>query len=267
MSEKIIEVVLGPHTFRVALPRDHDYFEENWRSWEATDTEAKSIAFASKVRPDMVFIDVGAWIGCMTLAAARNSKRVFAFEADPVSVQDLQRNIELNELTKVQVLPKLVSDTEGTGKLSSTASGNNSGSSMLIEDGKTSWTIEMIRLDKFIEEHARGDQLAIKMDIEGAEYRVLPTIRPFIASRIIREMCLSLHPHLISGQLSGNGIGAKLKRRIGLLCATWTALSAIRGFNHIENAMGKKVTRMGLMLEIAISGRQSGDNRELFLSD
>ena len=50
----------------------------------------------SLLRPGSTFIDMGAWIGALSIIAAGHGARVVALEADPVPLQAFRTNLALN---------------------------------------------------------------------------------------------------------------------------------------------------------------------------
>lgn len=266
-SGRTLEVTLGDERFVVSIARDWAFFIENWKGWETGDLERELFSFVSgNGRSDHVFLDVGAWIGCVTLLAARKFSRVYAFEADPVSVEDLRENIRLNQLDNVVVVPKFVADSGGSRTLYSMHSGNNSGSSMFHVDGKTSWEVESIRLDEFITGNIdEGAPIVLKMDIEGAEYAVLPTLARMFEGARIDQFCLSLHPFLLARKFRGNDLLTKLKRRFSLTLNTVRMLWLLRRFRRAVDANGRPFRRMSMLSDIVLKGQQRSAHRELYL--
>lgn len=68
------------------------------------------------LRPGMVAVDVGANIGLHTLQMARAvgpQGRVYAVEPAPDNLKYLKRNIALNRLSQVEVLPWAASSEHG----------------------------------------------------------------------------------------------------------------------------------------------------------
>ena len=79
---------------------------------------------AERLRPGMVFYDLGANIGLFTLLAARlvgDSGKVFSFEPDPENAARLRRNIQRNGFTNVTVVESGIWSV--TGKLNFVVSG------------------------------------------------------------------------------------------------------------------------------------------------
>lgn len=123
------------------------------------------------------FVDVGAHIGTYALhAAARTGKRgqVLAIEADPVNAGRLRANLALNpELSaRVRVHHGGVSDRDEILPLTLNTGGNRSGNSFLAGTGETI-DVRCRPLAEVLAAHGFGRVDAMKIDIEGFEYRVL----------------------------------------------------------------------------------------------
>jgi FkbM family methyltransferase len=132
---------------------------------------------AAKLRPGMVFYDLGANIGLFSILAARivgQSGRVFSFEPDHETIVRLERNVERNRLQNVTVVPKGV--WSSSGKLAFAPADSSSpdhGTGRFLKNGarENSVFLECVALDDF----ALGAPApqAIKCDVEGAEVEVL----------------------------------------------------------------------------------------------
>jgi FkbM family methyltransferase len=267
VAEKIIVVRLMEKDFRVSIPRDHDYFDDYWNGYAQGTEEASMFRFLEELNPaGCVFLDVGAWIGSVSLAASTRFANVYAFEADPISAKDLARNLELNDLTSVRIVPKLVSTRSGAAKLYSMYSGNNSGSSVFHKDGKTAFDVKSISMQDFVEKEVGNDKhLAIKMDIEGSEYSVIPSMKRLLKSGRVIGLCLSLHPTLLSKKFPGNSVPAKIVRRLALTFHTLRVIRCLGELKPLYNAKGVPITFSKILSDIILHGRQSEDNRELYL--
>jgi FkbM family methyltransferase len=108
-------------------------------------------------------IDAGAFIGESALILNElQPRKIYAFEPMEENLQLLKKTIELNALSNIVVVSKVLSSCEGTLKIQSLCD-----SSFISETG--SKKIDATTIDKFVEEHKLEVGL-IKMDIEGAEY-------------------------------------------------------------------------------------------------
>ena len=167
--------------------------------WLGTYEPELQAALKEFLKPGMTVYDVGANIGYVTLMLAHQSGasgKVFAFEALPVNVERIQKNIALNKLSNVTVVSGAVLDKTGSVTFyvhESVGMGKAAGSAGRREEHyKAEITVHGLSLDEFVYEQDNPVPDAVKMDIEGGEVLALPGM-----SRILREhhplMFLELH--------------------------------------------------------------------------
>jgi FkbM family methyltransferase len=136
------------------------------------------------LRPGSVFIDVGANIGLYTVEAGRvvgMRGTVVSIEAAPPHVDALERNIRLNHLANVRVIPHAVGAAVGNATLS-LAPGENLGMFTLgAVDGGAVHRVRVEPLDLMLDERGIARVDLIKMDIEGAELGALRGAREVLA--------------------------------------------------------------------------------------
>jgi FkbM family methyltransferase len=130
-----------------------------------------------RLRPGMVFYDLGANIGLFSLLAARlvsPTGRVISFEPDPDTAARLERNIARNGYQNTTVIQAGVwSTTEKRSfKVADASSPDHGVGRFTAEeaDGKNI-LVECVALDDFVRNVPAPD--AIKCDVEGAEIEVL----------------------------------------------------------------------------------------------
>ncbi len=122
-----------------------------------------------------VFIDVGANIGLFTIKVAGQAARVVAVEPGTDARGQLEANIALNGFTNVTVVPKALSDTEGTAVLHHNPVGDDPQAFSLIDDGNHGGgeEVQLTTLDAVVRSLGLTRVDCIKMDVEGAEDMVL----------------------------------------------------------------------------------------------
>jgi len=131
-------------------------------------------------RPGDVAVDIGGNLGewMAPLAAAVGTEgRVFTFEPVPVLADALEKTARLNghEVT-VEVLRSAVADATGEASFNVTmAAGGDGALSGLSTAGSA--TVPTITLDDFMAERGLSRLDLIKIDVEGAERRVLEGAR------------------------------------------------------------------------------------------
>lgn len=125
---------------------------------------------AALLRDGDLFLDVGANIGTMTLAAATKlgaKGHVIALEAHPQTFTYLEKNIAFNGVTNVTLHNLAASDKEGVLSFSSRYSDDQNA----VADEEDAIKVRAITLDSlYLPDH---NDLCFKLDVEGYELSVL----------------------------------------------------------------------------------------------
>jgi len=142
-----------------------------WRSrdWEPHNDRH---VFVSHLREGMTVMDVGANWGLYSLLISRAvgpSGKVYAFEPVPEIFARLKEHIALNNATNVIPVPIALSDEKGIMKMS--VKGGESSLFRRVSDEFVEVQVE--RLDDFVEREGIERVDAIKIDVEGAELKVI----------------------------------------------------------------------------------------------
>ena len=146
---------------------------------------------AERLRPGMVFYDLGANIGFYSLLAARilgANGQVFSFEPDTKAAERLHLNIARNGFQNVTVVEAAVWSRSGTMNFAAADPSSPDQGTGRIEaegDAASGKLTRCVALDDFASSAPPPD--AIKCDAEGAEVEVLrgaknllKTLRPWI---------------------------------------------------------------------------------------
>jgi len=135
------------------------------------------------LRPGFVFVDIGANAGAYTLFVANRVGRggtVLAVEPHPVALERLRCNLALNGIEWVRIAPVALSDRDGSVSLF--VDGRNIGSSSVAagsaDHAGAAIEVRCRTLLGLLEEERLEDIDAMKVDVEGAEDRIL---LPFLA--------------------------------------------------------------------------------------
>jgi FkbM family methyltransferase len=169
--------------------------------------------FLGLLREDDSVWDVGAGFGMYALFAsgrigARGS--IHAFEPEARIRLLLERNIGLNNAPSVSIHPLALGDTDGTVALFPSDSPNMGTSSLAhrhdypVRDPASD--VPMQRGDTCIERGMAPPPTVVKIDVEGAEGKVLAGLSATLASGSVRMICCEVHPHLLP--LFGTSAGA-----------------------------------------------------------
>lgn len=149
--------------------------------WLGTYEADKQRQFQEHCRPGQCVYDIGANLGFYTLLASRlvgKTGRVISFEPFPQNVAKIEKHVALNQNGNVTVVPVAVSDAEGTAHFQT---GSASEMGRLSETGTL--TVHTVSLDTRVD---RGDWPVpdvLKIDVEGAESRVLKGAARLLATR------------------------------------------------------------------------------------
>jgi FkbM family methyltransferase len=133
------------------------------------------------LKDGMVFVDIGAAEGFYTLVAARmvgERGRVLAFEPSPRERARLQRNITINELSNVTIFDCALANEEGNARFLVAEAEHNGLNTLgaFAYDGiacAESLVVPVRRLDDVVTSYAVQRMDMVKIDVEGAELRVL----------------------------------------------------------------------------------------------
>ncbi len=178
--------------------------------------DARILDLARAVLPaDGVFVDVGANVGIHTLAVARHlaagGGAVLAFEPHPVNHRLLIHNIHQNRLR--HVIAENLGLAEAPALLTGTAS-QSGGNWSLASQGEYRFEVQLVRLDDYLQDHPLPRLDLMKIDVEGAEVRVLRGARKTIERfrpLIVFEVCpawltkMGTSPAELFAELVGHG--------------------------------------------------------------
>jgi FkbM family methyltransferase len=183
------------YKFVPALALASDTYEPHVMQW-----------LKQSLHPGDTFWDVGANFGFTALPAAKivgSGGQVIAVEPSPANLAWLKRHIALNDCTDiVTVLESAVCEQQGgTVTLSLLDSGQSPSNSLMFSGGtnaaqpKVSQQVSVpaISLDGLLADQRRVPQL-VKIDVEGAELRVLQGATQLLKHESSPILLLAVHP-------------------------------------------------------------------------
>jgi FkbM family methyltransferase len=144
--------------------------------------------FFNHLKPGDVVYDIGANAGFFTVIAAKlvgSSGKVYAFEPAPENAAIIRRNLQQNNFSNVTVIEKAVSASTGTAELllAKYAGGHTLAAVGTPPDLKGSLAVQLVSIDRLVEQQEIEPPQFVKIDVEGAEIEVLKgmsqTIRQF----------------------------------------------------------------------------------------
>jgi len=136
-----------------------------------------------------VCVDAGAWVGKYSFLLAKTARRVIAIEPDKLNFRLLQENIDLND-KNIEPIQAALDYKDGEAKLALSNSSSGHGLADVSYSDKVSehvygYKIKTISLNSLL--NLIGEDIDfIKMDIQGAEFRVLRDADENVFSRVKR---------------------------------------------------------------------------------
>ena len=208
------EVQIGGHLVRVA--DDQPTF---WDRVEAGRWEPGTLAVIDRHVDDRTtFLDLGAWVGPTALYAAHMAQRVIAVEADPAALDQLNRNLKANPdlARRIEVLPRAIHAHGGHVTFGARRKPGDSMSSILLAGAERTWQAATITPQQLADLLAADEKLVIKMDLEGAEYALLPSLGPLIDRA--EAVLISFHPKILAAAVGAREAGRQARAALSALC-------------------------------------------------
>jgi len=168
---------------------------------EVFGTDAYS-HFFSKIKQGNTFVDIGANIGTVSVAAGLRGAKVIAFEPNPYVTGLLRENLSLNRVSAV-VHEKGVAGRSGKRSFHFVPT-MWGGGSLHREDGEAI-EIDCVGINDFLDGYGNIDFM--KIDIEGGEQEILGSISDKNI-RKVKNFFIEYHSPLVSGEF----IARKLKK-------------------------------------------------------
>jgi FkbM family methyltransferase len=156
--------------------------------------------FSTFLNKNINYCDIGAWIGPTVIYAASICKKVVCFEPDPIAFKYLIWNIEVNNLTNIFPLNIALSNNNfSILKMGSRGLGNSMTS--LLNADKQEYTIDVLSMmwQSWCDIYGSDLFHFIKVDIEGGEFDLLPTMTDYLAKNK-PIVYLSTHPQILTAK-------------------------------------------------------------------
>lgn len=161
-----------------------------WKKFQKNNWEQTTFKIFDKfLDKNHSYIDIGSWIGPTVLYGCQLSKHCYAIEPDPIAFNELKRNIDLNNhlRSRITLSDLCISNSVGTTKLFTPSEtldgGGQSGSTTLKRGLKNFWLVKTITFQQFIQSFLITDCNFIKIDIEGGEFNIIPTMLDYLKTQ------------------------------------------------------------------------------------
>lgn len=166
------------------------------------------------VKENTSFVDLGAWIGPLSLYAAKKGAWVYAIDPDPVAYQALLKNVQLNPdiAQNIKTYNIAIANTDGERILHARDAYGRSSSSLLlrVRDGLSSTSTQTYTLNSFLKNNELELVDLLKIDIEGGEFELWDQLRALKKTKKIKTLLLSLHYDHLNEMIYQQKINKKL---------------------------------------------------------
>ena len=157
------------------------------------------------------YLGVGEWCGITGLFAAQRSSRAILVEPDPVALQELVTNVDIfnaesrvGGARRVSIETRCVSAPQQQGTV--TMVGNGSSTSSLVHglswlQGAPTFEATCMTLEDLFTHHGLSGEVFIKIDIEGAEATVVPSLLSWLSRLTMKpKLFISFHAQATQAQ-------------------------------------------------------------------
>lgn len=146
-------------------------------SWEPRTLDV----FDRYLNRESIYYDIGAWIGPTVLYASQTVREVYAFEPDPTAYSYLLMNLRLNGITNAHPFNIALMPEDGCVPMASFGGeAGDSKTSVLKSGGGGSTTALGLSWATWQCLTRAPNPTFVKMDVEGAEFGLLPKLRDLL---------------------------------------------------------------------------------------
>ena len=236
----------------------HDRFwgKVNRGTWENDTFEA----IDDHTDAQTLAIDCGAWTGPTSLYMARRAGLCLSFEPDPVAFGTLSKNRALNsDAAWFDRLKIFIEAVHSSGEpIQISGFGGNSMTSALNVNSESSWTVPTPRLQDILGEYRGGfGKVFVKIDVEGGEYDILPSIADVMADKCVSFLISFHHRRLKVALAHKHGTPALASEELtATMSGVINALPWDSGLRTLEG----KVLERGLVEKSAAGGWDFAEN-------
>jgi FkbM family methyltransferase len=185
----------------IALPSSHWRLAAQLTLKGFTDPGVMRL-FRRLVRPGMVVVDAGAYVGQYTLEAARLLKgtgKVYSFEPNPQAFVWLRENIILNGFDSAETIELRQSALAGKKGIAFIhLCPDQPGSSTLLPEAgeESSVAVETVTMDEALKDESHVD--VVRIDVDGAEGFVVEGMQRILAENPSLSILMRFTPNRLS---------------------------------------------------------------------
>jgi FkbM family methyltransferase len=166
-----------------------------WNKYVEGKWEPQTLDFLVKNKRNGYFLDLGSWIGPISLLMSKHYEKVISVDFDPVALEHFKQNIEQNKIDNIETINVGLSNKKGSVRLNEDFFGSSE-TSLFYANEKEGREVKLIRFKELVDSIEKEKISFIKIDIEGGEFKILNDVYKFIGKN--KTMVLvSYHPYHI----------------------------------------------------------------------
>jgi len=194
-------------------------FKGIWEFIASGNWEPESFSLFKKfIKGTDVVFDIGSWAGPLTIYAAHLASFVHSIDPDPVIFKQLVHNVKLNQQisNKVKCHNIAIWNSSSTQTLFSRNVFGDSASSLIrrTRDGNDKTIVQTISFKEFLENEKIEKVGFIKMDVEGAEFFILPSMKDELVKLSFPTLLISFHTEYLTEYFFQQAFRNKLLSKI-----------------------------------------------------
>lgn len=200
------QIQIDSVNFNVTCQKENIDRSNYWNSVVSGSWEPETFRILKRfLNKNHSFIDVGAWIGPVTLYGSQLAKHCYSIEPDPVALKELTENLDLNNFNNISITNEAIHTYNGTTRIGNVLHTPGNSMSGIIWAERSGWDISCSTLVNFFQRNVIRDCNFIKMDVEGTEVDIIVNSINFLKS-FDHTLYISLHPMYYENYYSFRGI-------------------------------------------------------------
>jgi FkbM family methyltransferase len=189
-------------------------------------------------KTDGVFWDIGANIGLYSILMANsgiNIKKIVSFEPEPRCAQRIADNSILNHIQKLKVYALALADTEGVMSLNINEEfgvGNHSLVNKNVSEGQSILSVPVETGDSIVRKYNEEIPTVLKIDVEGAEIKVLYGLAQTAMHPACRAIVCEIHFAVLNSMGYDNGANQiiQILEKYGFANQSWIDASHLLAY-------------------------------------
>ncbi len=204
-----ISLKFNNHSWQVYLRDqvDRSVFNEIFKFKEYRRAEEQIVSAENSI------LDVGSHIGLFSLYCRSLNKqaKIYAVEPEADNLKILKQNIKENNLKNIEIVSAALSDKTGEGNLIISSDNHNHHlvDDFLDDSFVTVQRVKVFSLTDFLAQHQISRISLLKMDIEGAEYKIFESLN---FNDFLKIQAIIMEYHISSKNKDFKIIESKLRK-------------------------------------------------------